>query len=372
MRTSPDRTEQDLAALTLLLRDLAEDLPPERGQRLKDHLITEIRRPAPARSLRPGGSSVAGRRVTRMPPRRPLARVLPGRPRRAWLLVAAGVAVSLAAAVTVLGLPPGGGLPPATPGAVRLLAKVADAAARQPVAQVRDNQYMYAEVKEATVSLPGNLEPYIRSGHLPRGLRLRLHPGRLVTSQIWMPVANVCRTGLERSARPHGGWANAPFSAGGPGMPCPSIGGLNDATYRLLQTLPTDPRALLAMIYRVEQGHGPGADQEAFVTIGDLLRDKIAPPKVSAALYRAAALIPGVTLVPSATDSIGRHGVAVAQTAEGIRTELIFSKTSLKLIGERTIIASIGLSTDATAIISRGFVDHIGQFPAPPGGPKRH
>jgi RNA polymerase sigma-70 factor (ECF subfamily) len=40
------------------------------------------------------------------------------------------------------------------------------------------------------------------------------------------------------------------------------------------------------LIYRVEQGQGPSADQEAFVTIGDLLRDKIAPPKVSAALYR--------------------------------------------------------------------------------------
>jgi len=118
------------------------------------------------------------------------------------------------------------------------------------------------------------------------------------------------------------------------------------------------------MIYRVERGHGPSADQEAFVTIGDLLRDKIVPPKAGAALYRAAALIPGVTLVPHATDAIGRHGVAVAQTAEGIRTELIFSKKTLRLIGERTIIASIGLSTDATAIITRAFVDHLGQAPA--------
>jgi hypothetical protein len=74
-----------------------------------------------------------------------------------------------------------------------------------------------------------------------------------------------------------------------------------------------------------------------------------------------------VTLVPDATDAIGRHGVAVAQTAEGIRTELIFSKASLKLIGERTILASIGVSTDVTAIISQGFVDHIGQFPTAPG-----
>lgn len=92
-------------------------------------------------------------------------------------------------------------------------------------------------------------------------------------------------------------------------------------------------------------------------------------PKVTAALYRAAALIPGVTMVPNATDAIGRHGVAVAQTSEGIRTELIFSKTSLKLIGERTIVASIGISTSATAIISQGFVDHIGQLPTAPKAP---
>jgi hypothetical protein len=63
-------------------------------------------------------------------------------------------------------------------------------------------------------------------------------------------------------------------------------------------------------------------------------------------------------------DAIGRPGVAVAQTAEGIRTELIFNKTTLRLIGKRTTIASIGLSTDATAIISQAFVNHLGQVPA--------
>jgi hypothetical protein len=356
MKTSQDQARQDLAELTRLLQDLASDLPAGRQQRLKDHLITEIRRPGPARSRMRGGPRPAS------PHRR--------RRRRAWLIVGVGVAVAgVAAAVTAIGITSGDGLPPASPGAVRLLAKVAEAAARQPAVQVRDSQYMYAEIKEASVSLPGNLEPYIQSGSLPSRLRQHLHLGKPVTSQFWMPVADVCRTGLGRTERPHGGWANAPFSAGVPGMKCPNIGGLNDATYRLLQTLPTDPQALLAMIYRVEQGHGPSPDQEAFVTIGDLLRDKIAPPKVSAALYRAAALIPGVTLVPDATDAIGRHGIAVAQTDQRIRTELIFSKTSLKLIGERTIIASIGLSTDATAIISLGFVDHIGQFPTAPKAP---
>jgi len=353
MRTREDQARQDLATLTLLLEDQASDMPPERGQQLKDHLSTEIRRP-PARHE-------CG---VEAPVRAPTSHSYGISRRRARLILGAGVAVAVAAAaIAVVSLRSGSGLAPASPGAARLLAKVADAAARQPAAQVGDGQYMYAEIKETTASLPGNLEPYIRRGTLPRGLRQRLHLGKPVTDQYWMPVSDVCRPGLLRITPPKGPVANQPESAGGPGMPCPSIGSLNDASYRLLQTLPTDPRALLAMIYRVERGHGPGADQEAFVTIGDLLRDKIAPPKVSAALYRAAALIPGVTLVPHAADAIGRQGVAVAQTAQGIRTELIFSKTTLRLIGERTILAGIGLSTDATAIITQAFVNHIGQVP---------
>jgi hypothetical protein len=356
MRTREEQARQDRATLTLLLQDLASDMPSERGQRLKDHMITEIRRPAARREC---DDEAPLRAPT------PHSSAMHGHSRRAWLILGAGVAAAgVAAAVTVVSLRSGDGLPPPSPGAVRLLAKVADAAARQPAVQPHDSQYMYAEVKEATVSLPGNLEPYIRRGSLPHGLRQRLHPGKPVTSQYWMPVADVCRTGLLRITPAPKDWpANQPFTARG-GSRCPSIGGLNDASYRLLQTLPTDPQALLAMIYRVEQGHGPSADQEAFVTIGDLLRDKIAPPEVSAALYRAAALIPGVTLVPHATDAIGRPGVAVAQTAVGIRTELIFNKTTLKLIGERTIIASIGLPTDATAIISQAFVNHLGQVPS--------
>ena len=138
--------------------------------------------------------------------------------------------------------------------------------------------------------------------------------------------------------------------------------------HRLLQTLPTNPHTLLAMIYRVERGHGPspqpGGPSSPSATCS---ATTIAPPKAAAALYRAAALIPGVTLVPHATDAIGRHGVAVARIGPGvdggIREELIFSSTTLQLIGERTVIARTGTTTSATAIIARAFVDHRGQIP---------
>ena len=186
---------------------------------------------------------------------------------------------------------------------------------------------------------------------------------KLITSRVWVPVANSCGPVYKHSASAKGKTTIQTFS----GLKCGNIGWLNDPTYRLLQTLPTNPHTLLAMIYRVERGHGPSPDQEAFVTIGDLLRDTIAPPKAAAALYRAAALIPGVTLVPHATDAIGRPGVAVARIGPGvdggIRDELIFSSTTLQLIGERTVIARTGTTTSATAIITRAFVDRRGQIP---------
>jgi hypothetical protein len=281
----------------------------------------------------------------------------PRRPRRA--VVAAAAAAGLAIVATVIGVTSLGS--PARPafdmGAVRLLAKVAAAAARQPAPHVRDSQYMYIETKAA---VPSNVLK--RLGAKPSPFPRHIHL-KLITSRVWVPVANLCGPVYKRSVSANGKTTIWTFS----GVKCGNIGWLNDPTYRLLQTLPTNPHALLAMIYRVERGHGPGPAQEAFVTIGDLLRNTIAPPKVTAALYRAAALIPGVTLVHDATDAIGRHGVAVARIGPGadggVREELIFSRATLQLIGERTVIARTGMTTTATAIITKAFVDHRGQIP---------
>ena len=137
---------------------------------------------------------------------------------------------------------------------------------------------------------------------------------------------------------------------------------MNDPTYRFLQSLLTDPHALLSLIERQMSGQQP-PPEEAFITIGDLLREAIAPPRVSAALYRAAALIPGVTVVADATDAIGRHGVAVAMTHQGVRSEWIFSRQTLQYLGERDINVANGTSAGVTAVQQRAFVDHAGQAP---------
>jgi hypothetical protein len=119
----------------------------------------------------------------------------------------------------------------------------------------------------------------------------------------------------------------------------------------------------------------PGARRpasEAFITIGDLLGGSIAPPLVTAALYRAAALIPGVTMVADATDAIGRHGVGVAMTIEDVRYEWIFSSHTLRYLGERDIYVTKprdlhitpGSIASESAVLQRAFVNHPGQTPA--------
>ena len=350
--------------------DLAGQIHELMEHGMRPVTVTDIKSRAPVRMTvlqrATARSQLASSLLIRAPGRSPASR--PGRragkgdrPRRPRRAVVAAVAATtgLAIIATVIGIASLGSpsRPAVDVAAVGLLAKVADAAGRQPAPHVRDSQYMYIETKEAVSSVA--LKPL---GSAPPRPSRHTHL-KLITSRVWVPVANSCGPVYKRSVSANGKTTIQTFS----GLRCGNIGWLNDPTYRLLQRLPTNPHTLLAMIYRVERGHGPGPAQEAFVTIGDLLRSTIAPPKVAAALYRAAALIPGVILVAHATDAIGRHGVAVARIGPGvdggIRDELIFSQAALQLIGERTVIARTGVTTTATAIIARAFVDHRGQIP---------
>jgi hypothetical protein len=152
---------------------------------------------------------------------------------------------------------------------------------------------------------------------------------------------------------------------------------INGPTYRFLESLPTDPDRLLEMVYadaRLNHGAGSGSttgpDHQAFVAIGDLLRTVEAPPGVSAALYRAAARIPGVVLVPEATDAVGRKGVAVARVHDGERTEWIFDQQTMRLLGERTVLlkdsawGKAGTPVTSVAVVARGITTEPGQPPA--------
>lgn len=327
MNAHGTQQEPEAAALSRLLPPPPErDLPAGRRPVLKQHLMQELRQP-------PAG-----------------VRPVPGwrRPRTALLATGVAAAVLAAGATIALnqshGQPPMSYAPAGTPTA-RLLNKIAGAAAQAPDPVVRDDQFEYIDSQVSFSFTSVGKDGKVTNGLDPAHRR-----------QIWLSVSNLCRTGLlvENGRTPLGR---------NPDETCPDPGSLNDPTYRLLAGLPTDPRALLNVISTAEQGHGPSPAAEAFTTIGDLLRESIAPPQVSAALYQAAALIPGVTVVNDAVDAAGRHGVAVAFGDSGTRTEWIFDRATLQMTGEKEIDLKTGAVTGSSAIMQRAIVDRPGQLP---------
>lgn len=325
MSAEDSRRVRTVADLARMLPVPAErDLPAGRLPIIKEHLMTELRTDEPA-----------AHRAARA-----------HRPRRtAWTVAGAGLLAAAAAAASVIGLIGQGST--GGPTAATLLRHVANVAAQARPQEVTDNQFMYIETEAATgvpYGQPAPRQPHMR--------------------QVWIPVADLCGPGLAIDNGKRFSISDKPtpdMAANGVHLKCPYQGTVNDPSYRLLQSLPTDPQALLNMIYKQTAGAGQSPDQEAFTTIGDLLRESIAPPEVSAALYRAAALIPGVTVVSSAVDAAGRPGIAVSFTSNGEQSEWIFDKQSFQLLGELDYVN--GTLTVKSAIMTRAFVDHPGQVP---------
>ncbi|MEU6075703.1 CU044_5270 family protein [Micromonospora sp. NPDC047074] len=135
--------------------------------------------------------------------------------------------------------------------------------------------------------------------------------------------------------------------------------------------LPSDPDELLARLYREreERGRGDSRDGAAFTAIGDILRESLVPPRTSAALYRAAAKIPGVEVVRGVTDAAGRRGLAVARTERDRRDEWIFDERTYEYLGERsylvadTVDGPAGTVLGTTAVLQRAVVAKLGQRP---------
>ncbi|MFF8916460.1 CU044_5270 family protein [Streptomyces sp. NPDC015032] len=299
-------------------------------------------------------------RVSR--PRRRLVRIMA--PAAACALVVGGVVtVNLAdspgratTAVTKHGATSG-------PAATRLLDRVALAAAAAKQPTVRADQFVYIESKVAY------------AGQSAGGGPVTVAPAH--TRQVWLS-ADGSRSGLLREAgEPDsrlGDDAPAYHLDGRGASPRPSTlhgtdPSIGNPTHAYVASLPTDPDALLKLIRDETRGEGQDPDQRAFTAIGDLLAETWAPPRVSAALYRAAAKIPGVTVVHESSDAAGRQGVAVARTAQGQQTQWVFDRTTYEFLGERTVLTEAGDAGPAgtvlgtSAILTRAAVDRPGETP---------
>lgn len=350
MSGNDNRAERQLSELASLLPvPAARDLPPGRQRMLKEHLMTELHQSEPRHQEPKGRARAAGRRGQR--PRGLLAVAGAGA-----LAVAVAATVFVATRPTTLSHRTTTPTPTAAESAAVLLAKVADAAASQPAPAVRNNQFMYIRSEES--DQPGQ-KPYER--------------------QVWLPVADVCVPGLLEEGgastplAPYNvGYRNGKFYYAYPSTPsaakklglnftCPSEGHLGD-TYRLLQSLPTSPAALLNYLKAQEKYTNDGPLQEIF----DTLLENIVPPAVAAALYRVAAQLPGATVVPDATNALGQHGMAITWPASNPRAdhyELIFDRKTLQNIGAEQFNAKTGAVDFEIAPVRRAFVDKAGELP---------
>ncbi|MFB8773744.1 CU044_5270 family protein [Streptomyces broussonetiae] len=306
---------------------LERDLPPGRHRLLKEHLMTEIRRdePVPARTRR-----------TR------------------WLRPAiAAAAVATVAALTFAALPDGGGATaqPPSRATVALLEDIALAAEGEDVAygEIRDDQFVYVESK-------------VSYAQYEEGAKTKIPP--LHRLEQWHSVDGT-RKGLVRETG-RGQWPMDPDAQQG------ELGYEVSTNYRHLATLPTGADAMYDWLRETAPDYsGQQTDQAMFVLVGDLIRDAIVPPEQRAALYRAVARIPGVTVVDNAVDAAGREGVAIARKDPDnpTRDEWIFDRETFELLGERSVASEDysdvkkGTVTSNTAVLRRAVVDAPGERP---------
>jgi hypothetical protein len=128
---------------------------------------------------------------------------------------------------------------------------------------------------------------------------------------------------------------------GGPPVPGPG-GSLTEdfepgaAEFEDLGLLPRDPESLLDAI-RDDPSTEPDDDLGVLVRIGSLLGRGDADPGLRAALFRAAALLPGVELGGEVKDRLGRLGEEITIRTEGVVVRLIVEPDSSLLLGYETV-----------------------------------
>jgi hypothetical protein len=309
-----------------------KDLPPGRHRLLKEHLMTEIRH--------------ADEPVVK--------------PRSRWLrpaLTATAVATVAAVAFTVL--PSSGDAGPRVTTAAAVLEDAALAAGQATgYGKIRDDQFTYVESQVSFMKVKD-------------GKRTVVPPHR---REMWLSVDGSSE-GLTRDE-------TDPRDVRMPGFQEKDHYYDSYAGYNHLKSLPTDPTAMYDWLrksgprdmFLVMAGTKAGLieeNQAMLMSAGVMMQDGIMPSAQAAALFRAVARIPGVTVVEDAVDALGRHGVGIARedAKQPFRTEWIFDRKTHQLLGQRNSVTrdfgglKKGTVSSDSATVRRAVVDKAGQRP---------
>jgi hypothetical protein len=315
-----------------LLEDLCATVPAPDAARLD-----AIRAQVLAEAVH--GEAAAGARPGR------IARRAAARPRRQGaaklrLALAAGGAAALTVALVLAGGIPFRGGPLAPPAsAAALLNRAAAAALAEPVPSQRQFIYTVQEIYSSTG----------RGGFvLHRQRQWQLRDNRKAV--YWDSQCNLL--------------AKVPD-------PCwTQVGG--GRTYDGLVRLPLPTERLLAYLAGLPSTFRNTDDREWAGAFGIADESPVMPPRFGAAFFRAVARIPGITLLPRASDAAGAHGIGITRAARRTRDEMIFDPRTYRLIGLQLAVAVHGRSavsvTWATDLLEARFVSH---GPRPHPWPKR-
>jgi hypothetical protein len=239
--------------------------------------------------------------------------------------------------------------------------------ATAPAPKVRPDQFVFTESINVNLVLTPHKANYFEGPFLSRS---------------WESVDGT-RDGASSSRPLSGGkWATGPIpgchngkAVGAADRPRSRVKCTPDPGYR---ALPTDPARMLAYLYRIDDptdtySRGMDPDERAFLKASYALYLARPAPAVQAAVLEAVSRIPGVTLVPEATDAAGRHGVAVARTGDNYRQELIFDPKTYAYYGFNNQLFHRPANIDnsewivsapsRTAIMRTAIVDRKGELP---------
>jgi hypothetical protein len=269
---------------------------------------------------------------------------------------AAVAAAAIAALALVIGLP--GGVS-GNHDALAALNEVAEtAAATQPTTPTGDRPYLYLKTQFMSVDTSvanGTAWSVYKSETKEEWAANDGSGRRLVVEEQPKFVGPVDRANWEAAGMPNFLPADGGARTTESSLPAGTFDdGFPD---KELSALPTEPSALSeALRQRAENIHSdvptPAGTLEL---IGEILRNPAASPELRAALYEAAALVPGIEYLGEKVDVTGRTGVAV-----GLVSAYSGQRTLYSLIYDPS--SSEALAMEATALESAAFADTEAPF----------